>query len=123
MSIPGIGKKTAIFLIVITDNFSKFNNAKQLISYIGTSPRIFESGKTVRGKGHITKMGMSKVRKSLYMCTYSAQKYNPYCLDLKERLETKAKPSRVIKIAILNKLLKQAFAIVKKKTTFDNQYQ
>jgi hypothetical protein len=40
-----------------------------------------------------------------------------------ERLEKKGKPERVIKIAIANKLLKQAFAIAKNKTTFDKNYQ
>lgn len=32
-SIPGIGKRTAIFLIVITHGFEKFENSRQLISF------------------------------------------------------------------------------------------
>lgn len=122
MTIPGIGKKTALFLIIVTNNFTKFDNAKQLISYIGTSPRIFESGKTVKAKAHITKMGLAKVRRSLYMCTYTAQIYNPACHELKNSLQKKGKPSRVIKIAILNKLLRQAFAIGKNNTQFNINY-
>ena len=39
-SIPGIGIKTAIALIVLTNNFENFDNYKQLIAYIGFSPRI-----------------------------------------------------------------------------------
>lgn len=58
-SIPGIGNKTAIMLIVITNDFSKFNHYKQLIAYVGFSPRIYESGTSVKGKGHICKMGKS----------------------------------------------------------------
>ena len=34
-SIPGIGTKTALFLVVITDGFSKFEKASQLCSYVG----------------------------------------------------------------------------------------
>ena len=62
-SIPGIGKKTAIALIVLTNNFKKFEHYKQLIVYVGMSPRIFESGEPVKGKGHIDKMGNAYVGK------------------------------------------------------------
>jgi transposase len=34
-TIPGIGIKTALFLIVVTDSFSKFETAAQLCSYVG----------------------------------------------------------------------------------------
>ncbi|HTN21699.1 MAG TPA: transposase [Pelobium sp.] len=43
-SIPGIGPKTSMALIVLSGGFTKFENAKQLCSYVGLSPRIFESG-------------------------------------------------------------------------------
>ena len=39
---PGIGQKTALFLIVVTDGFSKFENAAQLYSYVGITPTIHE---------------------------------------------------------------------------------
>ena len=67
---PGIGDKTATMLIAITNNFSKFVNYKQLIAYVGFSPRIYHSGTSVKGKGHICKMGKAQIRKLLYMCTW-----------------------------------------------------
>lgn len=59
-SIPGIGMKTALFLIVITDGFKKFEKASQLCSYVGTTPRIRESGSSVRGRSRISKIGNKK---------------------------------------------------------------
>jgi transposase len=56
-SIPGIGLKTALFMIVITDGFDKFENAKQLCSYVGITPTIRESGSSVRGRSRISKVG------------------------------------------------------------------
>lgn len=120
--IPGIGKKTAILLIAITDNFKKFDNYKQLIAYVGFSPRIFQSGTSVRGKGHICKMGKSQSRKLLYMCAWSAKKCNKACIQMYERLKAKGKPERVIKIALANKLLKQAFAIAKYERKYQENY-
>ena len=110
-SIPGIGAKTAMELIVLSAGFTKFTTAKQLCSYIGLSPRIFESGTSVKGKSRICKMGMSRVRAILYVCTWSAKKCNKACKELFDRLVEKGKPKKVALIAVANKLLKQAFAI------------
>lgn len=112
-SIPGIGIKTATMLIAITDDFRKFEHYKQLIAYVGFSPRIYQSGTSVKGKGHICKMGKSQIRKLLYLCSWSAKKYNKACREMYERLKKRGKPERVIKIAIANKLLKTCFAIAK----------
>ena len=105
-------------LIVLSGGFTKFENAKQLCSYIGLSPRIFESGTSVRGKSRICKMGMSRIRAMLYVCAWSAKKCNKACKEFYNRLIEKGKPKKVALIAVANKLLKQAFAIAKS----DNYY-
>lgn len=121
-SIPGIGTKTAIMLTVITGNFEKFDNYKQLIAYVGFSPRLYQSGTSVKGKGHICKMGKSQIRKLLYLCSWSAKKCNKGCVEMYNRLKEKGKPERVIKIALANKLLKQAFSIVKNQTYYTENF-
>lgn len=113
-SIPGIGRKTAVLLIVVSGGFSKFENARQLSSYIGISPRIFESGTSVKGKSKICKMGMSRIRAMLYICSWSAKKCNNACRELYDRLVEKGKARKVALIAVANKLLKQAFALASK---------
>lgn len=121
-SIPGIGTKTAIMLTVITNDFEKFENHKQLIAYVGFSPRLYQSGTSVRGKGHICKMGKSQIRKLMYLCSWSAKRCNPDCVKMYNRLNEKGKPERVIKIALANKLLKQAFSIVKNQTYYSEKF-
>lgn len=129
-SIPGIGKKAAAVLIALTNNFEKFIHYKQLIAYAGMSPRIYQSGISVKGKGHICKMGNGNVckmgngnvRKQMYISAWSAKFHNKACAEMYERLAEKGKPERVIKIAIANKLLKQAFAIVKTGKFYDETY-
>ncbi len=121
-SIPGIGDKTAIMFLIITNNFSKFEHYKQLIAYVGFSPRIYQSGTSVNGKGHINKIGNSKARKVLYMASWSAKRHNKQAIEMYERLKFKGKPERVIKVAIANKLIKQAFAIVNSGKKYDENY-
>jgi transposase len=110
-SIPGIGPKTAIQLIVITHGFARFENGKQLAAYIGLCPRIFQSGTSVRGKSRICKMGMGRARALLYLCAMTARKGNRACRELYDRMRLNGKPPKVALIAVANKLLKQAFAL------------
>lgn len=122
-SIPGIGPKAAATLIAITDNFTKFVHYKQLIAYVGLSPRTYTSGTSVKGKGHICKMGKSQVRKQMYISSWSAKFHNKACTEFYDRLIKKGKPERVVKVAIANKLLKQAFAIVTNKTMYNENFK
>ncbi|MCF8231013.1 MAG: IS110 family transposase [Bacteroidales bacterium] len=121
-SIPGLGKKAIAVLIAVTDNFEKFVHYKQLIAFVGFSPRVYESGTSVKGKGHLCKLGKAHVRKQLYMNAWSAKFHNKSCVEMYERLKAKGKPERVIKIAIANKLLKQAFAVVNNQTIYDPNF-
>ena len=117
-TIPGIGKKVAINLLVSTNNFQNFETSRQLISYVGFCPRIAESGTSVKHRGRISKFGKSRIRKLLYMASLSAIKYNEHCKSYYERLVGKGKNGKVALIAVANKLLRQAFAIIKNKTIF-----
>jgi transposase len=120
-TIPGLGKKTTLMLVILSGGFSRFEEAGQLSAYIGLSPRIWDSGK-IKGKAHICKMGMSRIRAALYVCAWSARKYNKACRELYERLIAKGKNKRLALIAVANKLLKQAFAIAKNQAVYDENY-
>lgn len=121
-TIPGLGKKTATMLILLSDGFTRFEDYRKLSSYIGICPRIFESGTSVKGKARICKMGMSQIRAMLYMCTWSAKRCNKACRELYDRLVAKGKAKRLALIAVANKLLKQAFAIAKQQTSYNENY-
>lgn len=110
-TIKGIGKRTAMTLILITDGFTRFENSKQLCAYIGLSPRIFESGTSVKGKAKICKMGMARMRKLLYVCAMSAIGCNKACKEMYSRLTEKGKNGKLALIAVANKLIRQAFVI------------
>lgn len=121
-SIPGIGMKTAVALLVATNAFSNFSSGKQVASYIGICPRIYQSGSSIRGKGHITKMGDSRVRTLLYMGACSAKKYNLACQQLYDRLVENGKAKKLALIAVANKLVKQAYAIVTSNEMYNPEY-
>ena len=122
-TIAGIGDSTACMMIAATNGFSNFTSAKQLSSYFGCCPRIRQSGSSVKGRGAISKIGLSHVRTKLYMCALSAKRHNQSCKELFERLIAKGKPFKVAMLAVVNKLIRQIYAVISKNVIFNNNYK
>ena len=118
LTIPSIGAKTALELIIVTDGFTRFEDVKQLGAYIGVSPTTLRSGSSVKGKGSIAKLGQGRMRQLLYLCTWTAKNCNPACKKLHQRLKAQGKPAKVINIALAHKLLRQAHAVATKNVSF-----
>jgi transposase len=121
-SIPGIGRKTAGMLLLFAGGFTHFDNYRQVIAFAGLSPREHTSGTSIRGKVRITKMGGGLIRDKLFMCSFSAKKTNAACAALFDRLVAKGKNKKLALIAVCNKLLKQAFAIVKSGVPYQTDF-
>lgn len=121
-TIPGIGKKTAILLIVTTNGFKDFKSSKQISSYLGLAPNERSSGSSIRGKTRISKTGNSIVRNHLFLCSFTASIHNPQCKALCERIVAKGKSKKLALIAVCNKLIKQAYGISKSGLPYDKNY-
>ncbi len=111
-SIKGIGITLAAALIVTTGGFTYFDNAKQLTRYLGLSPTYQHSGTSVNVKGHINRNGDSSLRSQLYVAAFASLRCNAECKACFDRLRSNGKPGKVAVIAVANKLVRQAFAIV-----------
>lgn len=121
-TIPGIGRKTSIMLLVLTDGFKRFNSASELCSYAGLTPTIRTSGSSVNGRPRISKIGNQKLRNLLFLCSFNACQYNAACKALYDRIVAKGKSKKLALIAVCNKLLKQAFSITKSRLPYDPNY-
>ena len=122
VSIPGIGRKTAIALLTATKGLDGFSSYRKLSSYLGLAPRTYLSGSSVKGKAHICKMGMGWIRKLLYLCAVSACRCNPVCRPFYLRLRQNGKPPKSALIAVANKILKIICAINYKKQLFNPDF-
>jgi transposase len=122
-SIPGIGKRTAMFMIILSEGFRKFESAKQFTCYIGLSPVQKQSGSSVRGRSRISKQGNGKLRNLLFLCSFNACKSNKACQELYERIVGKGKSKKLALIAVANKLLKQSFAIAKSGLIYNAEHR
>lgn len=111
-SIKGIGITLATALIIATGGFTYFDNAKQLSRFIGICPTIEQSGTSINKRGHINRNGDETLRAQLYVAAWSASQHNASCNEMYQRLKQRGKSGKVIMIAVANKLVRQAFAVV-----------
>lgn len=117
-SIKGVGVTLAAALIIATGGFTYFDNAKQLTRYLGLSPTYQRSGTSVNVKGRINRNGDSHLRSQLYVAAFSSLRCNAECKACFDRLRSNGKPGKVAVIAVANKLVRQAFAVVTQRKTY-----
>ena len=122
-SISGIGSKTALLLLVVTDGFTRFESSAQLCSFCGLTTSIRQSGTSIKGRSRITKIGNAKIRNLLFMCSFTACKHNKACKAIYDRIVNQGKSKKLALIAVCNKLLKQAFAIAKSGVEYNPNYR
>lgn len=119
ITIPGIGKKTAIAFLSTIEKIDSFKNAREVAAFIGLTPKQYSSGSSINKKSHISKMGSHRLRKELYFPAMSAMRCNELMVKLAQRLRQKGKSGKVIIVAIMRKLVHIIFGIIKNKSTFN----
>lgn len=120
-TIPGISRKTAIELIIVSGGFKNFTSARQFSAFIGLCPCINESGTSIRGYRGISRVGDKNIRATLYMCSMTARVYNKACRELYERMVAAGKAKKVALVVVMNKLLKQVFGMVRSGEVYSAQ--
>jgi transposase len=122
ISIKGIGDTTAAKLLAEITNVQQFDSAAELAAYAGVTPKGKSSGTSVRGKGHLSKMGNVHLRTALYMPALSAMRTNPIIRVFAERLKLKGKLPKVVIAAVMRKLIHLAYGVLKHGKPFDPDY-
>ena len=103
-SIKGVGLQTAMVFLVELGDLSRFPNRRCLASYLGLVPRCHESGERDDRKGHISRMGPSRVRKLLNQAAWSMVGHDAYWREwFKSRTSNKEDRKRMI-VAVMRRL-------------------
>jgi len=110
-TINGIGALTASVMLVVTRGM-EFETSSRLSSFCGLAPDNRESGTSVRGKGHIVKVGSRYLRALLCMCAFSSIQSNQACKSLYQRLLAKGKAKFSAMIAVMHRLVKISWGVV-----------
>ncbi len=119
LTVPGIGLITAAEIYCEMGDISLYNNASQLIKKAGTNPVIKQSGPDGGYYGCISKQGNSNLRRAVYTAGRCLSAHNEALKPFYNRLKEKGKKARKIYIAMGNKFIKIAFAMLKNQQPFE----
>lgn len=75
--VPGVGILTALTFLVELGDLRRFDNRRQVGSYLGLVPACYESGEANDRKGHITRLGPPRVRKVLNQAAWTLVRMDP----------------------------------------------
>lgn len=114
LSIIGIGKILAFYLITLTHNFTKFTDPRKFACYAGVAPFEYSSGTSVKGRTKVHPCANKQIKSLLNMAAMSSiQLPGEYLIYyLRRTAEGKNKMSTLN--IIRNKLIFRAFAVIKR---------
>lgn len=101
MSIPGVGPATAMAFLAHVGDGSRFRNGRQVSHFVGITPRVDNSGETVR-LGNITKRGCTAIRGIIVQSAWAAvhaKADNPFRRKYLELVERRGKGRAIVAIA------------------------
>ncbi len=127
LQIPCVGKITALTFINLLNVFQGFEeqkNSKAFVKFVGLSPTLHESGTSVKKKSKLSKVPHSNLREKLFMAALSICKGNTKDNIFKKyynELLKRGKQKKVALVAVMHKIVRIMFAVVKSATTFDEK--
>lgn len=72
MTIPGVGAITALALIAVIGDVTRFPTPRHLVGYLGLDPRVRQSGEKKARHGHISREGQAHARGLLVEAAHTA---------------------------------------------------
>ncbi|MCQ2078353.1 MAG: IS110 family transposase [Bacteroidaceae bacterium] len=124
-SIDGVGKKLAINMIVITEGFSRFQNARQFNCYAGLAPFQYTSGKSIHSKSKVSQRANKHIKALLHLCAVSAGTHmlSSEYKDYYERRRAEGKHPMCILNVIRAKIVARMFSVIKRDAPYSKEYK
>jgi transposase len=126
LTLPGIGPKIVLPLLVQLHRWQTLTagqgTAKGLTAFVGLDPQPYESGRSVRRRSSISKMGNATLRRLLYMGALSAVHGQNPLHAFYERLVGRGKARKVVVVAAARKLLTWAWTLFSRQTDWNPEF-
>lgn len=121
-TVPGIGRQTAIALIVVTNGFTRLTESRKLSCYSGLAPFPYSSGSSVKGRTKVSKMGDKKLKVLLNLSAWNAIRSITAFKEYFKRKVSEGKHKMSVINAVRNKLISLALAVIKRNSPFEKNY-
>jgi transposase len=123
LSVEGVGERTAIKMIVETNAFRDFNNARKFCCHAGVAPFRYDSGSSVRSRSKVSHRADKSIKALLHMaalCVATRMKGELHEYYIRKVAEGKNKMS--VLNAIRAKLVMRMFAVIKNNHSYEKNY-
>ena len=117
-SIKGIGPLIAANMLLYTNNFTSFENARQFNCFAGTAPFENSSGSSLRGRTKVSKYRNKSMKALLYNGAYRAIRLDSELNAYYKRKINEGKHKQCVINAIACKLVYRAFAVIKREEPY-----
>lgn len=117
-SVHGVGKQTALFILVYTQGFSRFTDPRKFACYCGVVPFEYYSGTSIKGRSRVSHLANKKLKSLLTMCALNTIKKQNELKDYYDRKVEEGKNPMSVINAIRNKLVLRIFATVRRGTPY-----
>jgi transposase len=120
-SFQGIGRYSAIGLMIEIEDIQRFASTKKISSFFGVHPKFKQSGDKVIGV-RMSKQGSSEVRAILYMVAKSALVYNPHIRQIYDRFKSQGMAHNEAMGVIMHKILRIIYGMLKSGSDYQPAY-
>lgn len=121
-SVPGVGTVTAIYLIVLTEGFTRLNDPRKLACYGGVAPFPYQSGKSLKGKEKVSPFANKELKTLLHLCAVAILKMDNKFKDFYNKKIEEGKHVMSVINALRNKILHVICACVRKNQEYEKNY-
>jgi len=116
-SFQGIGRYSAIGIMIEIEDINRFESSKLICSFFGVHPKFKQSGDKTAGI-KMSKQGSSDMRAILYMVAKSALVYNPHIRKIYDRFKQQGMAHNQAMGVIMHKILRIIYGMLKSKTRY-----
>jgi transposase len=124
LSIDGVGTQTAVKMIVETNGFKDFANARKFCCHAGVAPFKYDSGSSVRSRNRVSHRADKSIKSLLHMAALVAatRKKSGELHDYYERKIAEGKNKMSVINAVRAKLVMRMFAVIKFNKLYEQNY-
>jgi transposase len=122
-SVVGIGKITALELIIASNEFKGIKTAKCCACYAGVGPFEYTSASSIRGRSRVSVLANKPLKCLLHMGALAAVRVGGELKAYYQRKVKEGKNKMLVFNAVRNKLLARVYACVQEMRLYSRSYQ
>lgn len=121
-SITGIAFVNASAMILCTENFTRFENARQYACYAGMAPFGKSSGTSKNTTPKVSKIANQEIKALLTQAAKCAVKHDPELREYYNRKIKEGKQPWLVINNVRNKLIHRAYAVIERREPYRKNY-